>query len=1120
MLQAAIRNKRIYQMRGWLGKVLILCVTLVLVFVNSPGQQNTQDVPKALVLEPGKVIEREIAGEQVQSYLVKLIANEFLRVTVDQRGVDVVVTVLEPNGKELMKVDSPNGTQGPEPVLLIAESAGQYRLDISALEKGAIGKYSVKIDVLRAATEPDRQEVLLAEAQQLAQQVQSLFYNGKYDEAIAAALRALAIREKILGPDHRDVAELLADLGLLYESKNNYGRAELLYLRALNILKGTGGEGERQYASTLNNLAGLYRTLGDYARAKPLFVRSLEIREKILPPNHIDVAQGLNDLGLLNHEMGDYVSAELLLVRALAIFEQIYRDKPHSDLAAALNNLAFLYRDKGDLARAEPLLRRALDIVEKALPAEHPLHATALNNLAQVYQDQREYPQAEHLYNRALAIDESVLGPESPEFAMDLNNLAVIRKYSHDYAGAEALHLRALSIRRKILSATHPDLAQSLGNLAVLYYEERDYARAAPLYLEALSIDEKVYGPEHPELATDLNNTAALYEAQDNYAAAVQTRTRTAQIRERNLTLILTTGSEKQKRLYLDKLIGETNSAISLHVRSMPTNEQAAHLALSTILRRKGRELDAMTDQIVALRRRSNPEDRELLDKLTAARTYLATLQVSGGGHLSSRQRRQKSAELDAEIESLEAEVSRRSAEFRTASQPITIEAVQHAIPSDAALIEIYSYRPFDAKAKSDIRSGPARYVAYMLRGDTKTPQWSELGDVAAINAEVARLRSALQNPQSKNVRQIARALDERVMRPIRKLLGPTRRIFLSPDGALNLIPFAALVDENGKYLMENYSVDYLTSGRDLLRLQVQKENRSAPVVMANPLYDLTAVSQLTVTGDQANQGDNESVARRRSMDFQLKTYSPLPGTAEEAIALTKLLPQGTQVFLQKQASEAILKQVKGPLLLHIATHGFFLPDETQALPLSSVSPRGSSDLPNASPSLANRENPLLRSGLVLAGVKQGESGAGEDGVLTAFEVAGLDLWGTKLVVLSACETGLGDVRNGEGVYGLRRALVLAGSETQVMSLWKVSDTGTRDLMTDYYTRLQRGEGRAEALRQVQLTMLRGQLKPTSRSGKRGTTDTLANANAKDYRHPYYWAAFIQSGDWRNMDGK
>lgn len=159
----------------------------------------------------------------------------------------------------------------------------------------------------------------------------------------------------------------------------------------------------------------------------------------------------------------------------------------------------------------------------------------------------------------------------------------------------------------------------------------------------------------------------------------------------------------------------------------------------------------------------------------------------------------------------------------------------------------------------------------------------------------------------------------------------------------------------------------------------------------------------------------------------------------------------------------------------------------------------------NPSPLPPAWENPLLRSGLVLAGVKQQQSGAGEDGVLTALEAAGLDLWGTKLVVLSACETGLGEVQNGEGVYGLRRALV-AGSQTQVMSLWKVSDAATRDLMTAYYTRLQAGEGRTEALRQVQLAMLRGELKPTQ--------------DGADYRHPYYWAAFIPSGDWRSMDGK
>jgi CHAT domain-containing protein len=140
--------------------------------------------------------------------------------------------------------------------------------------------------------------------------------------------------------------------------------------------------------------------------------------------------------------------------------------------------------------------------------------------------------------------------------------------------------------------------------------------------------------------------------------------------------------------------------------------------------------------------------------------------------------------------------------------------------------------------------------------------------------------------------------------------------------------------------------------------------------------------------------------------------------------------------------------------------------------------------------------------------------------VLTALEMAGLDLWGTKLVVLSACETGLGDIQNGAGVYGLRRALVLAGSEAQMISLWKVSDAGTRDLMTAYYTRLQKSEGRAEALRQVQLMMLRGQLRVGISSDKRGTTDTGEKIATKNYRHPYYWAAFIQSGDGRNMASK
>jgi CHAT domain-containing protein len=225
--------------------------------------------------------------------------------------------------------------------------------------------------------------------------------------------------------------------------------------------------------------------------------------------------------------------------------------------------------------------------------------------------------------------------------------------------------------------------------------------------------------------------------------------------------------------------------------------------------------------------------------------------------------------------------------------------------------------------------------------------------------------------------------------------------------------------------------------------------------------------------------------------------FPPLKGAADEARALKAILPQAT-VLTGGQATEAALKQLHSPSVLHVATHGFFLRD--QELKLVGARDIGAATV--RSGAFPNRpvENPLLRSGLALAGVNQrlGRADQEDDGVLTALEAAGLDLWGTKLVVLSACDTGVGEVKNGEGVFGLRRALSLAGSETQVMSLWPVSDRGARDLMIEYYKALERGEGRGDGLRRVQLEMLK-------RKGR---------------RHPFYWASFIQSGEWANLEGQ
>ncbi len=1102
---------------------LLTILTVSVLLSAWHGQTDAQNrEARALVL--GKPVERELAGEEAHNYLIELAANDFLHVIVEQRGVDVLVTVYAPDGKKLKEVDSPNGTEGPEPVLLIAKTTGAYRLEVRSLEKGATGKYAATLIEKRTATTEDREQVnrqeMVEQAQGLSNQAISLQQQGLYKEAAPLFQRSLAIFEKVLGPEHLLVANSLNDLGSLYLAMGDYAPAAPLYQRSRMILEKLLGSEHPSVANSINNLASLYQTQGDYARATPLYQRALVILEKALGPEHSSVANSLSNLASLYRAQGDYAAAAPLYQRALAIYEKV-SGPGHPDVAVGLNNLASLYQDTGDYGRAAPLFERSLTIWEKVLGPEHPNVALALNNLATLYQDTGDYARAAPLYQRSQVIFEKALGPEHPSVANSLNNLAVVYQAQGDYSRAEPLFQRALAIREKDLGLEHPLVANSLNNLALLYFDTGDYARVAPLIQRALEIQEKVLGLDHPDVALSLNDLALLYQASDDYVRAVKLIQRATDVREKNIAAVLNTGSQKEKQLYLNTLAGETAAAVSLHVQDAPNNVDAARLAVTTILRRKGRALDAFSNQLDALRRRAAPEDKKLLDDLTVVQSQLANLNLSSD-KLTTDVSRAKVAQLTSEQERLEDVIGRRSSEFRAVRQPVTLELVQAAIPTDAALIELFAYQPQNVKAKTKAeRFSAAHYVAYVVRHSEFVPQFVDLGAAKAIDAAAAQFRNALKSPNTPytQIKLLARDLDARVMEPVRRLLGSTKRVLLAPDGALNLIPFEALMDENGRYLIENYSFDYLTSGRDLLRLQVSGNSESNASIVANPQFDLTQPvvkcrTEQRGPGLSADLPDGE--VEYRGTDFTKLCYSTLAGTAQEGTELVPLL-RGAQLLTQKDATEAALKSLHRPRVLHIATHAFFFPDQ----PTSQAVGRGLRPLVDNAPTSAPQgENALLRSGLILAGVNQHTSGLNEDGVLTALEAAGLDLFGTKLVVLSACETGLGDVQNGQGVYGLRRALVLAGSETQVMSLWKVSDDATRALMVAYYKRLQAGEGRGAAMRAVQLEMLRGQVKPTGRSGKRGTTDTGERVVTKDYRHPYYWAAFIQSGDWRNMQGK
>jgi tetratricopeptide (TPR) repeat protein len=759
---------------------------------QGPPKTEAQKAQETEVLERGKPIERELAAGQNHTYQIGLAEGDFLSVAVEQRGIDVTVRVVGPEGKQISEIDAELRKQGEELVLQVAEVAGSYRLSVQSAQRAApAGRYEIRVAELRAATDKDRQ---LQEARKLSAESIGLYHAGKYDEACPLAERALEIRRRELGPDHLDVA------------------------------------------NSLNNLGNIYYFKGDYAKAEPLYQHALALRKKWLGPEHHQVAGLLNNLALIYYDQGEYEKAEQVHQHVLTILEKTLGPE-HPQVANSLNNLAVIYRAKGDYEKAESIQKSVLAIREKALGSEHPLVAQTLHNLANLYDNKGDSAKAELLYQRSLAIGEKALGREHPQVASSLNSLAIIYRARGDHVKAEQFQQRALAIRENTLGSEHPHVATSLSSLADINHDKGNYTKAETLYQRALAIWENTLGREHPRVAQSLNNLSALYAAKGDIARAVAFQSRVSGISERNVVYNLRSGSERQKLAYLATLSAHASQTISLHVRFAPDDPIAANLAATTILQRKGRTLDAMSGSFAALRQRFNPQDQALLDHLNGITAQLARLVLGGPKSMTPGEHQKQIRELGEEKEKLEAEISRRSAEFRAQSQPITLAAVQAAIPSNGVLIEFASYQPYNAKALGrENEYGEPRYVAYLLRREGEI-EWKELGDAQEIDEAIDLFRRALSDPKRREVKRLARAVEEKVMRPLRAVVGGARQILVSPDGALNLIPFEALVDEQGRYLIEQYVFSYLTSGRDLLRLQVERESKSDPLVVADPRF-------------------------------------------------------------------------------------------------------------------------------------------------------------------------------------------------------------------------------------------------------------------------------------------
>lgn len=733
----------------------------------------------------------------------------------------------------------------------------------------------------------------------------------------------------------------------------------------------------------------------------------------------------------------------------------------------------------GDRDRARVLLRKAVDQYDLRIPQQefaYPLMLQALDLLGQLHRERGEHRAA------ALCIQEMRTLLKLRGYQTNFLVLADLHQAELHLAKGDALHAAESlkQIERYLEQPTSLSKAQRariLVNMGLVAARRGETREAKRLYEEALALEEAIYIDFHPNIIDTLRHLTNLHVKVGQISEAVAYAAQASERADRRARHLLSLGSERQKRIAAQHIEHDADTMVSLHLQHAPRDTTAARLALTTILRRKGIVFEAMLAGISALQGHTDPEGRALATELSDLSAQMSTMISRGPVDVTLEDFQNDLFDLEERRRALEERLvahANQNKKTRIDDAPLVQWAdVQGRIPEGAALVELFEYRPHHPFGPPVHPTwGKSRFAAYILR-NTGEPQWADLGSSTEITTTATKFVQEVSTYGDHHA--LARQLDKLVLEPLRNVLGKTTQILLSPDGVLNFVPFYALVDENNNEIVERMAMTHLMTGRDLLRSAASSPTRQAPLIVANPDFGNTVEG----TTNELTQ------ARSRAVDLSRVFFSTLAGTGDEGRRVKETMPDAVLLDRDRATEEAI-KQVHGPRVLHIATHGFFLPDMTNV----------TGDTSKTGPDPWNA-HPLLRSGLALYGANRRRSETDkEDGVLTALEASRLDLQGTRLVVLSACETGVGQALHGEGVYGLQRALMIAGAETQVTSLWQVDDNATKALMVAFYEELARGHGRGDAMRLAQLTV------------------------RSKYGHPFYWASFVVTGNGATLDGK
>jgi CHAT domain-containing protein/tetratricopeptide (TPR) repeat protein len=921
-----------------------------------------------------------------------------------------------------------------------------------------------------------------------------------YDSAYSVAMQALELAEEKYGPDDTFIIKVLDILAYIQENRNEWLMILDCYKRALQIIEVNYGEDDSRAFKYHFNLGLKNRILYRLDSAKKYFERSFEIAEMYPTQLKLYIPQIYSQLGVMNLRQAKWDSAQYYLNLADSIYDEI--GKPSEYHAFVQTNLGNIYLTQGDYDAAENAYQRSTQMRMEVFGPRYRHLGEPFNNLGYVCALRGRQVEAEMYYKLALFVRSSYFGRAHPDLGYSLNGLGDIYVSQGRYAEADSLFRWALENISVSYGSDHAMTAwcyRCLGNLAGC---QGLYLRADSLYRKALEIDAERFGNDHPFLAEDYRLLALVNAALDKRDRILEYYQNCLRADYRFVEYVFPSASNDQKIVYISEYPLMDFSLFTLAVELQ--SEELKRAALEMALRGKAFVIDALAKEKQIAFESQDSSIQALVEQLRNVQSILSTMIIIGPSVLNQETYPDSIKTLVNLKNSLEKKLSRRCAILDEEIEALTVSVrdIIESLPEDGLLIEYLHYhsKKYEDVCKKTEDTSLGKYLAFAV-DQAGNVDLVDLGEAAIIDSLIFLARNMLYNKSAgldtlplamsaARLDSVTARLYDLIFAPLAHDLKANSEIFISPDGQLNLLPYEIMLCANGSYAVENYSMSYLSSGRDLIRFNGEKIKSNQVMLVADPDFNLK------IGGNQKRmqtQNVATSAPAKTHSPHPLYnkcaglTYPSLPYSSVEKEKIADILHQTGRFMIRSftgaEAREEIFKTLDfSPVIIHIATHAFF------------------GDAFNHFASVLYT-NPLLHTGIVLAGANRliefyehGDNSA-EDGVLTAFEISGMNLSNTELAVLSACETGLGEVKNGEGVFGLRRAFQLAGVQAILMSMWQVPDRETSEFMISFYHNWLSGMSKKEAFRQSVREVIKVQRAETGCA------------------HPFLWGAFILTGD-------